>query len=382
MNNEFQEKLQLYKEGKLSQNEVAEIECEIDKFTAIMDYLNDEDKIFLEELKQQIPADNALEPNPAILFKRKVNLRIIVTTAISVFAVLSIIIFLYFSASNIATSLFGLNYKEAFVKREAIVQLAQIFHPQYESNESSVSKLPFAQQNIRVSLNNTVGHTILDKTELYVRYSFGKPVRSEIATVVPPLIGIEDFSFLNRRESDSLSGFEILENAPQGTKAKVLVEFNKALTPEQLKEHFINQIDTADNTPLEITPLAVIGSKFVIANPSYYEFRPVYPYDKNNAKQMEGYDLKQNQYVNMDNQTHKESFIGNLNLIKSNQRLLQVMYYEDMFEIMNIDSIIKHVENNGVEYMGMYISADSKELLKLKGNPMIYCLRVENIVVW
>ena len=58
------------------------------------------------------------------------------------------------------------------------------------------------------------------------------------------------------------------------------------------------------------------------------------------------------------------------------------MYYEDMFENINIDDIIKHVENNGVEYVGVYISADSKELLKLKDNPMIHYLRVENIVVW
>ena len=53
-----------------------------------------------------------------------------------------------------------------------------------------------------------------------------------------------------------------------------------------------------------------------------------------------------------------------------------------MFENTNIDDTIKHIENNGVEYVGMYISADSKELLKLKGNPLINGIRVESIVVW
>jgi hypothetical protein len=57
-NIKFQEKLQLYKDGKLSQNEVAEIEGELDKFTAMMDYLNDDDKALLEELTQQIPEVN------------------------------------------------------------------------------------------------------------------------------------------------------------------------------------------------------------------------------------------------------------------------------------------------------------------------------------
>jgi hypothetical protein len=170
--------------------------------------------------------------------------------------------------------------------------------------------------------------------------------------------------------------------APQGTKAKIFIEFNKALTAQQIKENFINKISNTDNASLDITPIAAIDSKFVLANPSYYRFSPVFPYDKNNAKQLEGNGLKQNQYENMEDEAHKESLIGNLNLIKNNLRLLQIMYYEDMFENINFDDLIKLVENNGAEYVVMYISADSKELLTLKGNPLIHCMRVQNIVIW
>ena len=381
MNNEFQEMLQQYKDGKLSQNKVAEIECELDKFTAMMDYLNDDDKAFLEELKQEIPTGNGEENRSTKLLKRRVNLRIIMMTVISVFSVLIIIISLCFLTSKIVTSLFGLNNKEAYVKRSAMVQLSQMFHPQYEPHTSGVGGSFFAQQNIHVSLDNTIGNTIIDETEINVKYSFGRPVRSE-ASVSLPLLGIEDFSLLDGNDPNTTPDFKPLEKAPQGTKAKIFVVFNKALTPEQLKEHFINKISTVDTTPLEITPLAAMGSKFIIANPSYYLFTPVYPFESNNAKRMEGNDLKQNQYVNMDNQAHSESFISNLNLIKSNKRLVQVMYYEDMFENINIDDMIKQVQNNGVQYVGVYITADSKELLKLKGNPMIHSLKVENIVVW
>jgi len=385
MNNEFQEKLQLYKEGKLSQNEVAEIECEIDKFTAMMDYLNDDDKAFLEELNQ-IPTGNGEENRPAKVLKRKVNLRIILMSAISVFSVLIVIMFLYFTTSKIVTSLFALDYKEAFVKRAAIAQLVQMFHPQYESHSSGADKLPFAQQNIHVSLDNTVGNTLIKETEIKVRFSFGRPVRSE-PSVDFSLIPMEGFSLLNSDESNPspIPDFTILEKAPQGTKAKIFIMFNKALTPQQLKEHFINQISTEDTTPLKFTPLAAMGSEYILANPSYYSFTPFYPYNKSNnnyAKYFESNNLKQTRYENMDDQAHSESFISNLNLIKSNKRLLQIMYYEDMFENMNIDDIIKQVENNGVEYVGMYISADSKELLKLKGNPLIHGIRVDSIVVW
>lgn len=381
MNKEFQEKLHLYKEGKLDRNETAEIENEIDKFNAIWDYINDDDKEFLEELRQEMPPDNTKENSPVKVFKRKVNFRIIMMSAITVFSASIIFIFLYFLASRITSSLFELNYKEVFVKREIIVQLAEMFHPQYKSNRSSVNKSLFAQQSIQVYLDNTVGNTKIDETEISVKYSFGKPVRSGTAKV-PFFLPNEDFFSFRNHESYPESGFKILENAPQGTKAKIFVEFNKVLTPKQLKENLINQIAVEDTAPLDITPVTLIDSKFVIANPSYYKFRPVYPYDSNNAKYFEGNSSKQDQYENMDDQAHKESLIDNLKLIKDNQELLQAMYNNDIFKDINIDAAIENVEKNGAQYVGMYISADSKELLKLKGNPLIHCIRVENIVVW
>lgn len=382
MSNDFQEKLQLYKEGKLSQNEAAQIECEIDKFNAISDYLNNEDKEFLEELKQQIPADSKEENRFAKLLKRRVNLRIIMMTLFSIFSVFIGTIFLYFSVSSITSSLFGLNYKELYVKRATVVQLAQMFHPQYVSNRSGVGTSLFAQQNIEVSLDNTVGNTKIDEAEIRVRYSFGKPVLSKTQEVEPLPLSIQDFALLISHESDPISGFKILEKAPQGTKSKIFVEFNQALTPEQLKENFINHISTTDTTPLQFTPLVAFESKFVLANPSYYRFTPVFPYDKNNAKQLEGNGLKQTQYEALDNQAHKESLVGNLKLIRDNQRLLQVMYNNSLFQNVNIDDLIKYVENNGVGYVGMYITADREALLKLQDNPLIHCMSVENIVVW
>ncbi|MBK5243258.1 anti sigma factor C-terminal domain-containing protein [Clostridium sp.] len=384
MNNEFQEKLQLYKEGKLSQNEMTEIECEIDKFSALTDYLGDDDKAFLEELAQQMPQDHYEENKPAKLLKRKVNLRIILMSAISVCSVLIVIMFLYFTTSKIVTSLFALDYKEAYVKRSTITQLVQMFNPQYEFHGSSGDLSPFAQQNIHVYLDNTVGNALIKETEIKVKFSFGRPVRSEAAFDFS-LQPMESSSLLNTDDSNPnpIPDFTILEKAPQGTKAKILIRFNKALTPQQLKVHFINQISTEDTTPLKFTPLAAMDSDYILANPSYYSFTPVYPYGNDNYyKQSESRLLKQTQYDNMDDKAHSESFISNLNLIKSNKRLLQVMYYEDMFENTNIDDTIKQVEINGVKYVGMYISADSKELLKLKGNSLIYGIQVESIVVW
>lgn len=376
MNNELQEKLQLYKEGKLKEEERAEIEEEINKFIALSDYLNEEDLEFLNELKEELPKVSEEKNKSDKLLKRRVNLRIIMMTAASALLALVVFIFIYFSASKVTNSLFALDYKEAYVKREAMVQLSQMFKPEYKASRSSVDARGFAKQNIRVYLENTLGNTKIEENEISVGYSFGKPVKSGEG-VGSPLI-FENFNASIDHESDPVSGFKVLQDAPKGTKAKIFIEFKEGLTPEEIKENFIDNIDSL----LDITPIAKVGSDLVLANPSYYQFTTAFPYDKDSAKQLEGRDLKQNQYENMETEAHKESLVGNLNLIKNNLNLLQAMYYEDMFENLDLDNIIKQVENNGAEYVGMFISADSKELLKLKENQLVHCMRVQNIVIW
>ena len=382
MSNDFEEKLHRYKEGQLNPDEAAEIENEIDKFNALRDFLDSEDKAFFDELKQPLPENITKDIGFAKGIKRKVNLRIILITAASVFCIFIGMLLLTFLTSNIATSLFGLDYKELYVKRASMVQLAEIFHPQYKSHGSSTSSSLFAQQSIGVSLDNTVGNTTISKVEMSVNYSFGKPVPSKNPAEALPLLLTQPLAPLKDHEANAQSGFAVLEKAPQGTKAQIFVEFSTDLTPEQLKEDFVDQINITGDTDLDITPVVSIAARLVVANPSYFSFTSAYPYDSTSRKQQESIAPKRSLYDSMDNEAHKESLIGNLNLIKDNERLLQVAYGENLLYGINMNDVIKQVEHNGAQYIGMYISADREALLKLKGNPLIHCVTVENIVLW
>ncbi len=382
MSNEFEEKLRRYKEGNLNSEESAEIECELDKFNALRDFLDKEDEEFLDQLKQPLPISSKEENRFAKGLKRKVNLRIILITAVSVFFIFIGTIILTFLTSNIVTSLFGFDYKELYVRRASMVQLAEILHPQYNSHSSGTSSSLFAQQGVDVTLDNTVGNTTINKTTLRVHYSLGKPVPSKDPIEGLRLLMTQPTASLNDHEANSISGFRVLEKAPQGTKAQIFVEFSSLLTPEQLKEQLIDQINTTDNTDLDITPVLTISSRLIMANPSYFSFTPSYPYDSTSINQRESMAPRQSLYDSMDNQAHKESLIGNLNLIKDNQKLLQTVYGENILYEINMDDVIKQVEDKGVQYNGMYISGDREALLKLKGNPLIHCMQVQNIVLW
>ena len=54
------------------------------------------------------------------------------------------------------------------------MQLAQMSNPKHKSLRSGVEKFPFAQQNIHVSLDSTVGNTIIYETKINIKYSFVK----------------------------------------------------------------------------------------------------------------------------------------------------------------------------------------------------------------
>lgn len=376
MNHEFQKKLDLYKEGKLNQNQVADIEAEIDKFTTLQEYLKDDDNDLFEELKNLTPPTETETKNVKRI-KRGVNLRLISTTIIIVLATLVTIQFLYRVSSNITTSLFALDHKERFVESQKVGQLIKMFHPQYELNGIGGYDYGFAKQAFQTSSYNKVGNTLIEEFEMKINYSFGNPVILGTAPVKAPLI----LDWNNPLAYNGLLGFEPLENAPQGTKAQIFVTFNESLNASELQTKIINQLNV-DTETLEFTPVVIIDSTIIIANSSYFQFTPVYPFDANNAKLLEDIPDKQELYDSMDDATHQESLIQNLQLIKHNERLLQAMYYVDMLDGVNLDHAIQKVEQNGVEYVGMYISADSKELLELRGHPNIGGITVENIVLW
>lgn len=379
MNNDFQEKLKLYKEEQLSQEEMSQMTDEINKYIAITEYLNDDEKAFMDELKIQIQPNLQREDLTAQHIKRKVNSRIVLLTSFTAIFIFLGFTVLFFTGSKITTSLFALDHKEIYVEREAVVQLAQIFQPEYVSHRSSVSSSLFAKQSIHVFLEKKVGNTKIDETEISVKYHFGRPVSSADFMAHRAM-----FFYSDDPTSVDLSGFKVLENAPQGTKSKVYVSFDKALTALEIEEQFIKELinSNTDNTSLDFMPIAAIGSEFLIANPSYYQMKTIYPYDKKHTELLEDNVSMQTLYEGFDNDAHMASLIGNLNLIKSNLDLLEAIYHEKMFEDTDFDALIAQVEDSGAMYIGMYISADSKALLAFKSKPHVQSVTVEDIVIW
>ncbi|MBF7095644.1 anti sigma factor C-terminal domain-containing protein [Alkalibacter mobilis] len=382
MSENFREMLDLYKSGKLEAQEATRLENEITKVSAIMDYLNEEDETLWSELQDSLSKGDLENNTKPANFKRKVNIRIIATTAATVIFIMALTVLLTFFAGRATSSLFGFDYKEAYVERATLAQITEMFHPNYDVGSSYGTSSLFARQSMGVDLNNTVGHTQIDSKEIVVNYRLGSPKSSNISDSMLFYYEKENFASLTGIPSDPVSGFDPLETAPAGTKAKVLILFKTELTPKEINDNFIEELDTDPNDPLQITPLTLVSSEIVVANPSYYGYTPVYPYGEDQKDVNENRGELQAVFESYDNQAHTDSLVKNLQMLQTNDALLATLYHDELLALMDIDKAIEEIEQTGVKYFGAFITADTKDILKFKGDPIVHSISVENIVLW
>jgi hypothetical protein len=385
MNENFQELLRLYKEGNLDEAQARLVEDEIQRVSAIMEYVQEEENDFWDPLKQE----NLEEIKPAISaspqFKRRVNTRIIGTTALTVLAVWITLAVLTLLTSRVMTSLFAMDYKESYVERSAFTQVVEMFHPDYRFASSYNTVSPFARSSIGVQLIRTVGHTTLDNKDIEVEYRMGQPKKRTDMDEMLHYPMVEEYANLSGGEPSGLESFTILKNAPSGTTAKVLILYKEPISPEALKTRYLDPLfaTSPDGVLQEVaTPLAVVDNGLVIANPSYYRYTPVYPYDPDQKMINEQRGALQSTFEAYDDQAHVDSFIGNLQILQEHEALLEVLFHESFLDTVDLDKAISNVRSNGLRYVGVYINADTKALLQFQEDPNIHGMQVLSIVLW
>lgn len=386
MSEDFQKKINEYRDGKLSEEESKKVEEEIERISAVIDYLNEEEDSLLLDMEQPLWEESEKDLQTAKGIKRKINRRILFATARVVILIWLITSFLMFAANGLINKIFALDYKEAFVARSTLQQMLEVFLPDYEYRSTYGTETSFSRQEMSATLERTAGHSTLDNMEVTVKYMFGKPRSSNALenTAFYSLI-VSQGGYISPYDypADSNSGFLPLENAPSGTVAKVLIVFSEPLTPEDLRDTFIDQLYPKDQDPVQVSPLFPISNLFIIGNPSYYSYTPVYPFGDDQQDVMENRGELEALFRSYDNQVHTDSIIGNLQLIQNNEELLVVLFGQpELLQNMDLPDVIADIEENGVKYFGAYFTADTKDLLELKGNPLIHSIQVESIVLW
>lgn len=383
MSEDFRLKLELYRDGKLSAAERAFMEEEIERYSAIKDYLEEKDEQMIADLKKELDREAPTETSFSKRINRKMVAKIIRLSLITVLVCLIVLPMLYLAVMSFLGNAFRVDSNEFTADSVFSAQFMNMAFPQVRSGRAG-DHTEFYKQTFTLTYTDGLSHKA-QAAELAVNYSFGKLKKPE----KPPeerlqTFSTDDFHALNPQTyfNPDSSEWNYLEEAPAGTKARIFVAFKSGLSPQKAfealgKQYFQNESDNS------ILMLADTGSTIVMANTD-----PAYFYEQKNKSVSKQSELEYiNKYNNGDNEIHKEVFLYGLNQIKKHSNIAGYIvenysYGAGKVLFHNIGTMLSYVEENGVQYVGAVITGDTKELLELKNNPQVYACRVYDIVVW
>ncbi|OPX44951.1 putative anti-sigma-M factor YhdL [Ruminiclostridium hungatei] len=380
MTEDFKEKLDLYKKGELSNEEAEKVECELDRFTAMSEYLRQEEKLFEAELKAGLDSGVPSEKLTGKRINRRMVARIARVTVITLLACIVIVPLLYLSLMSVLGSVFRID-EDRFAQEQHFA--SDFIHMAFPDKAviGGRNSTQFYKQDFSCELTKGISREA-GRLELSVSYSFGRLKKPRVSLEEKLSYYNRDlFYAVNKDTYFNPTEWSLLEKAPSGTNAQIFVTYRHKLTPGEAKAALGAQYFLPSGG-FTVDMLADTGSTLALANynPSYY-----YIINNGNSSKMDDTDFI-NSFDSYDDETHKEVMLYGLEKIKENEHLASYIseYYTNggRQALGDTGKMLEYVKNNGVLYIGAVISGDAKELLKLKENPEIYSCRVDEITVW
>lgn len=380
MNNNFKEKLQLYKAGRLNELEADAVEKEIDRFVSIREYLEENDDTFIEIIKEEMNQKISEESTIVKKINRKMLRKIISLSLVTIFVCLIVLPIIYLSTISLigeATRVDSTRFVQEHIFTE---QLMKMSFPQYTVKGGS-DHTEFYKQNFTCNYSEGISRSALTN-KIEVSYSFGrlkKPMSNRNNRL--QFFYSDMFYAVNSQTNFNSTEWNILSKAPKGTKAQIFITFKTKLSPEQATMALGKEYLSLEND-FNITMLADINSEIVLGNVdpvNYYENNRKYISKQEERDFITGYN-------NYDNDIHKQVMLYGLLQIKNHRRIADYVAVNFGFRadkvFKDIDESISYVEKNGVQYVGAIISGDTKELLKIKDNPNVVACTILDLVVW
>lgn len=376
MKDDFKDKLKKYKEGKLSDEESKEIEQELDKLEIYQEFMNKEFNEIegKETQREEINYKKMIKKGK---WKARFNIAI---TAIAIFMVFSIIL-------GIITSVFyntgTPNRRENYI--DAIKSTIYVTRPNLNFSSVGTSQENYFTMNVEGKLEKQVGDGFYDVGELDGKFLFNK-VNSDIIQ----LDSIESIGFIHPEknlEYDPQSDWEKLEKLHEGTVAEVYVSFDKLYKTDEILEKIepskLNwlwaAVDIGDAIPSEMFSNIGFTSK-----PMWREGDGI-TYTEETEDTLFGTQVvsESTSYSSVDpygsGKLRDKNFLETLEFLNEYKDIAGKVDYTLG---KNINSIINHIEENGVKIYGMVITGPTKDILKLKEEDYITNMRVKDVKLW
>lgn len=388
MSEDFKKKIKDYMEGRLSGEEKDEIEKEIEKI--------DKYQSVIEELVEREETDKIPDKSSnfingkenKILRRGKWKARFQnALTAIGIILGVTII-------SGIITSLFYTigRPNKVEVYRDVVASTIAVTQPNVRLSGSGTSVNPYFTMGIEASLSKMVGASDIKAGNINVLFLFGQagfPKRQWFLD--------ENRRYLFSYPAGKLpvpvnSEWVKLEKLPEGTVAEAFLSFDRLYGTDEI----LGKFKDVDTKPLWFA--VDTGVDDLSDEKNKFEFTPIgFPYnplwhssDWTVIKHSEGKWGDFGKTVTESavapeldpygsGKVRDENFINTLSLLKEYEGIADRIANGPQ---LNIGKRIEYLKSHGVNIYGMVVTGPTKELLKLKENPLITGIRLGEVRLW
>ena len=379
MSDIFKDKLKRYEKGLLEGEELVEFEKELEKLELYQNVLEEEDG------PSQLQGLPTKQKTNKILLWSKWKARF--QTAFTALGILLIFIF-------VTTFLSGLYYTwgdpdRTDVFSDVIDQTMTISDPYGYLGGTSTSVDFFFRMNATRDISKKIGDERVKVGEMRIPFLFssmGFPERNMYGTE-----GDYQATFMDPGTGDGgMSDWNRLSHLPEGTVVTAFISFNKLVDTETIFDHFSNKnfsiiwlaLDTGGEgrdddygrmviDPIGFPPFPIWHDDDMIQE-SYEEKGTFF-----NKTVSESYSSPE--YEEGDTKVLHEQFMKTMKFLKKHEKMAGKLYTG-----MNLDvqERMDYLEGNGFKHYGVVVTGPTKEIAKLKKEPLIQTIEIDEVGFW
>ncbi len=382
MSDDLKEKLRDYADGKLSLEEKAKIEREIDKLETYQAFIE-------EELSRGKPSDGAknnpeddVKKETQIINKAKWKARLH-----NAFTALAIMMIGTFLCGILSALFYGSGDPDrGTIYRDVVESAIAVTEPNMLVRGSGTSVNPFFTMDFTGNLQKEIGSEMVDVGEVKISFLFNQ-VRYPERTMRINHEGTWPFRY---PKSDAGPGdeWDRLQKLPEGTVAEAYLSFNRFFSTNEVLKKFQDKnmepvwfaVDTGFDDA-EKPFASIIGFPYqpiwhpddmVVTNRTYEKkglFTRVIS-ESGASPTVEAYGSAD---------IREENFTKTLNLLQKYEKMANLVVQGGQ---LRLTERINYINKNGMRIYGIVVTGPTKEILKLKRENWITTVHVGEVRLW
>ncbi|WP_066307573.1 anti-sigma factor [Bacillus sp. FJAT-29814] len=376
MSNEFKRKLEAYEKGELSDSELEDFEKELEKLEKYQEFLE-------ENNTEQMKDFNINEKRQQKILKRskwKARLQ-------TAFFALGVVLVFTFVSSILTAVYYSWGTPDRVdVFRNIINQTLTVTDPYGYLGGTSTNSNPYFSLEAVRNLNKKVGDETVKVGELKTKFLFSMMANPE-REYFGKVSGNQPAFLYPGVENQNISDWNRLEKLPEGTVVSAYLSFTELFETGKVFQLFEGKemdliwlaVDTGFEGKNERSIFEPIGFP---SFPIWHDDDMIL--DSREVKKglfgsriiSEGHSSPE-YHVGDQKVLHKQ-FLKTLSFLKDHERKANNLYLGKL----DLSKRIDFLERNGIKHYGVVITGPTKEILKLREEPWVGELRVDEVSFW